>query len=33
MLNGAGSFLNGFEYLVNSLVIVVIGHKGNATHP
>jgi uncharacterized protein YyaL (SSP411 family) len=33
MLNGAGSFLTGFEYLVNSLVIVVIGHKGNArTH-
>lgn len=33
MLNGSGSFLAGFEYLVNSLVIVVIGHKGNArTH-
>jgi uncharacterized protein len=30
MLNGSGSFLAGFEYLVNSLVIVVIGHKGNA---
>jgi uncharacterized protein YyaL (SSP411 family) len=33
MLNGAGSYLNGFEYLVNSLVIVVVGHKGNSrTH-
>jgi uncharacterized protein YyaL (SSP411 family) len=30
LLNGSGSFLNGFEYLVNSLVIVVIGHKGNS---
>jgi uncharacterized protein YyaL (SSP411 family) len=30
MLNGSGSFLTGFEYLINSLVIVVIGHKGNA---
>jgi uncharacterized protein len=30
MLNGAGGYLAGFEYLVNSLVIVVIGHKGNA---
>jgi uncharacterized protein len=30
LLNGSGSFLTGFEYLVNSLVIVVIGHKGNA---
>jgi hypothetical protein len=29
-LNGAGGFLAGFEYLINSLVIVVIGHKGNA---
>ncbi len=29
MLNGAGSYLNGFEYLVNALVVVVIGHKGN----
>ncbi|HEX2761420.1 MAG TPA: thioredoxin domain-containing protein [Rhizomicrobium sp.] len=28
--SGSGSFLIGFEYLVNSLVIVVIGHKGNA---
>jgi len=33
VLNGAGSFLAGFEYLVNALVIVVIGHKGNSrTH-
>jgi hypothetical protein len=30
MLNGAGSFLNGFEYLINTLMIVVIGHKGHA---
>jgi uncharacterized protein YyaL (SSP411 family) len=30
MLNGAGAYLTGFEYLVNSLVLVVIGHKGNA---
>jgi uncharacterized protein len=30
MLNGSGSFLAGFEYLVNALVIVVIGHRGNA---
>jgi hypothetical protein len=30
MLNGSGSLLTGFEYLINSLVIVVIGHKGNA---
>ncbi|HEY1878237.1 MAG TPA: thioredoxin domain-containing protein [Rhizomicrobium sp.] len=30
MLNGSGSFLAGFEYLINSLVIVVIGHKGNS---
>ena len=30
MLNGAGSYLNGFEYLINALVIVVIGHKGHA---
>ena len=33
MLNGAGAFLTGYEYLINSLMIVVIGHKGNArTH-
>ena len=30
MLNGAGGYLCGFEYLVNSLVIVIVGHKGNA---
>ncbi|HUE66261.1 MAG TPA: thioredoxin domain-containing protein [Rhizomicrobium sp.] len=30
MLNGSGGFLAGFEYLINALVIVVIGHKGNA---
>ena len=30
MLNGAGSYLAGFEYLLNSLIILVIGHKGNA---
>jgi uncharacterized protein len=30
MLQGAGSYLAGFEYLINSLMIVVIGHKGNA---
>jgi uncharacterized protein YyaL (SSP411 family) len=30
MLNGSGGYLVGFEYLINSLVIVVIGHKGNA---
>ena len=30
MLNGSGGYLAGFEYLVNSLMIVVIGHKGNA---
>ena len=30
MLNGAGSYLNGFEYLINTLMIVVIGHKGHA---
>ena len=30
MLQGSGAYLAGFEYLVNSLVIVVIGHKGNA---
>jgi uncharacterized protein YyaL (SSP411 family) len=29
-LQGSGGYLNGFEYLINSLVIVVIGHKGNA---
>ena len=30
VVNGSGTFLNGFEYLVNSLIILVIGHKGNA---
>jgi uncharacterized protein YyaL (SSP411 family) len=30
MLNGAGSYLAGFEYLLNTLVILVIGHKGNS---
>ncbi|HET7084085.1 MAG TPA: thioredoxin domain-containing protein [Rhizomicrobium sp.] len=30
MLNGAGSYLAGFEYLVNSLIILVIGHKGHS---
>ncbi len=30
MLQGSGGYFVGFEYLVNSLVIVVIGHKGNA---
>jgi len=30
MLNGAGTYLAGLEYLLNSLVIVVIGHKGHA---
>ena len=30
MLQGAGSYLNGFEYLINTLMIVVIGHKGHA---
>jgi uncharacterized protein YyaL (SSP411 family) len=29
VLNGAGSFINGYEYLATSLVILVIGHKGN----
>lgn len=30
MLNGAASYLNGFEYLINTLMVLVIGHKGNA---
>ena len=30
MLNGAGTYLAGLEYLLNSLAIVVIGHKGHA---
>jgi uncharacterized protein YyaL (SSP411 family) len=29
MLNGAGSYLAGFEYLLNSLIILVVGHKGH----
>ena len=29
-LNGAGGYLAGLEYLVNSLVILVIGHKGHS---
>ena len=30
MIQGSGSYFVGFEYLVNSLMIVVIGHKGNS---
>jgi uncharacterized protein YyaL (SSP411 family) len=30
VLNGAGSYLAGLEYLVNSLIILIIGHKGHA---
>lgn len=30
MLNGAGGYLVGFEYLINALMVLVIGHKGNA---
>jgi uncharacterized protein YyaL (SSP411 family) len=29
LLNGAGSYLAGVEYLLNSLIILVIGHKGH----
>jgi uncharacterized protein len=29
-LNGAGAYLVGFEYLLNSLIILVVGHKGHA---
>lgn len=29
VLNGAGSYLAGFEYLLNSLIILVVGHKGH----
>jgi len=29
-LNGAGAYLAGFEYLLNSLIILVVGHKGHA---
>jgi len=30
VLNGAGGYLGGVEYLMNSLVILVIGHKGHS---
>jgi uncharacterized protein YyaL (SSP411 family) len=30
MLQGSGTYLAGLEYLLNSLMIVVIGHKGHA---
>jgi len=30
MLNGAGSYLAGVEYLINSLQVLVIGHKGHS---
>jgi uncharacterized protein YyaL (SSP411 family) len=30
VMNGSGAFFAGFEYLVNSLIILVVGHKGNA---
>jgi uncharacterized protein YyaL (SSP411 family) len=30
VLQGSGGYFGGFEYLMNSLMIVVIGHKGNA---
>src|SRR4029079_3976859 len=30
VLNGAAGYLAGLEYLVNSLIILVIGHKGHA---
>jgi len=30
VLNGAGGYLAGLEYLVNSLIILVIGHKGHS---
>jgi uncharacterized protein YyaL (SSP411 family) len=30
MLHGSGSFLTGFEYLINALMIVIVGHKGHA---
>jgi uncharacterized protein YyaL (SSP411 family) len=29
VLNGAGGYLAGIEYLLNSLIILVIGHKGH----
>jgi len=30
VLNGAGTYLAGVEYLMNSLIILVIGHKGHS---
>jgi uncharacterized protein YyaL (SSP411 family) len=30
MLNGAGGYLAGIEYLINSLQVLVIGHKGHS---
>ena len=30
VLNGAGGYLAGMEYLINSLIILVVGHKGHA---
>ncbi|MBW8708047.1 MAG: thioredoxin domain-containing protein [Alphaproteobacteria bacterium] len=30
MIQGSGGYFVGFEYLINSLMIVVIGHKGNS---
>jgi len=30
MLNGGGTYMVGLEYLINSLEIVVIGHKGHS---
>lgn len=30
VLNGAGGYFAGLEYLVNSLIILVIGHKGHS---
>ena len=30
MIQGSGGFFVGFEYLLNALMIVVVGHKGNA---
>ena len=31
MLNGAGGYLVGFEYLINALMVLVIGHKGHTS--
>ena len=30
VLNGAGGYLSGMEYLMNSLIILVVGHKGHS---